>query len=110
MQLLDRLISEVPIKPNPAAIPSLCYMPLGGGENFFEGFGFANYQEKFNWPEIPMDEREGNQPPQNPLLPFLERLTHELPQRWNDRLKKYVPDDDWLLWELETPPGDEAHK
>ncbi len=58
---------------------------------------------------IPMDEREDNQPPQNPLRSFLERLTHELPQRWNDRLKKYVPDDDWLLWELETP-RDEAQK
>lgn len=110
LQLLDRLVSEVPIKPNPAAIPGLWYLPLVGGGNFFDGFGFANYREKFDWSEIPMDEREDNQLPQNPLLPFLERLTHELPQRWNDRLKKYVPDDDWLLWELEMPPGDEAHK
>jgi hypothetical protein len=50
-----------------------------------------------------MDERETDQPPQNPLLPFLERLTHELPQRWDNRLKKYVPNDDWLLWELDEP-------
>ncbi len=57
-----------------------------------------------------MDEREDNQPPRKPLLPFLERLTHELPPRWDDRLKKCVPNDDWLLWELETAPRDEAHK
>ena len=109
LQLLDRLVSEVPIKPNPAAIPSLWYLPLIGSGNFFDGFGFANYREKFNWSEIPMDEREDKQPPQNPLLPFLERLTHELPQRWDDRLKRYVPNDDWLLWELETPRS-EAQK
>ena len=23
--------------------------------------------------------------------------------RWDDRLKKYVPNDDWLLWELDEP-------
>ena len=103
LQLLDKLSSDVPIKPNPRAIPSLWYMPLVGSGNFFDGFGFADYREKFNWSEIPMDEREKDQPPQNPLLPFLERLTHELPQRWDNRLKKYVPNDDWLLWELDEP-------
>ncbi|MGH8095530.1 MAG: hypothetical protein ACREIF_19025 [Chthoniobacterales bacterium] len=103
LQLLDRLIAEVPIKPNPAAIPSLWYMPLIGGGNFFDGFGFAHYREEFGWAEIPMDAREDNQPPQNPLLPFLERLTHELPRRWDDHRKQYVPNDDWLLWELDEP-------
>ena len=62
-----------------------------------------------DWSQIPMDEREDKQPPQNPLLPFLERLTHELPQRWDDLLRRYVPNDDWLLWELETPRN-EAQK
>jgi hypothetical protein len=76
-------------------------MPLVGGGNFFDGFGFAEYREKYSWGEIAMDERERLQPPRNPLLPFLERLTHELPQRWDNRLKKYVPNDDWLLWELD---------
>nr|MBA3652061.1 hypothetical protein [Chthoniobacterales bacterium] len=69
------------------------------------GFGFADYRKKFGWAEIAMDERERMEPPQNPLLPFLERLTQELPQRWDNRLKKYVPNDDWLLWELEEPQG-----
>ncbi|CAN5363883.1 hypothetical protein BH20VER3_BH20VER3_19870 [soil metagenome] len=111
LQLLDRLVSDVPIKPNPRAIPSLWYMPLVGSGNFFDGFGFADYRESFDWAEIPMDAREKDQPPQNPLLPFLERLTHELPQRWDDRLKKYVPNDDWLLWELEPPtPGEQVRE
>jgi hypothetical protein len=52
--------------------------------------------------------RERLQPQQKPLLPFLERLTHELPQRWDNRLKKYVPNDDWLLWELEEPKRGET--
>ena len=103
LQLLDRLAADVPIKPNPRGIPSLWYMPLVGGGNFFDGFGFADYREKFSWAEIPMDEREITQPPQNPLLPFLEKLTQELPPRWDNRLKQYVPNDDWLLWELDEP-------
>ncbi len=103
LQLLDRLVSDVPIKANPRAIPSLWYMPLVGSGNFFDGFGFADYRDKFGWDDIAMDERERIQPPQTPLLPFLERLTHELPQRWDNRLKKYVPNDDWLLWELDEP-------
>jgi hypothetical protein len=50
------------------------------------------------------------QPPQNPLLPFLEKLSHQLPERWDNRLKKYVPNDDWLLWELDQaqPAGDKV--
>jgi hypothetical protein len=47
--------------------------------------------------------REKYQPPQNPLLPFLERLAQKPPQPWDDRLKKHVPNDDWLFWELQKP-------
>lgn len=101
LQLLDRLVSDVPIKPNPRATPSLWYMPLVGSGNFFDGFGFAEYQENFGWGAIPMDEQETARTPQNPLLPFLEKLTQQIPQRWDNRLKKYVPNDDWLLWDLE---------
>jgi hypothetical protein len=60
LQLLDQLATDVPIKPNPAGIPSLWYMPLVGSGNFFDGFGFAEYREKFSWENIPMDEREEN--------------------------------------------------
>ncbi|HEY2800646.1 MAG TPA: hypothetical protein VGI85_08640 [Chthoniobacterales bacterium] len=103
LQLLDRLVSDVPIKPNPRGIPSLWYMQLVGSGNFFDGFGFAEFREKFGWPEIAMDEPEKLQPPQNPLLPFLGKLTQTLPQHWDNRLKQYVPNDDWLLWDFEEP-------
>ncbi len=41
----------------------------------------------------------------NSLLPFIEKLTQKLPQRWDNRLKRDVPNDDWLLWELNEPKG-----
>lgn len=98
--LLEKLATEVPIKNNPRAIPSLWYMPLIG-DTFFDGFGFEKYREQFGWPAIPMDEHERRHPPQRPLLPYIERLAHELPKRWDNKLKKYVTNDDWLLWELD---------
>ena len=108
LQLLDRLTSEVPIKPNPRGIPSLWYMPLVGSGNFFDGFGFAAYREKFGWDSIPLDAQESAGPPQNPLLPFLEELTRRIPPRWDHRLKKYVANDDWLLWDLDLPARGET--
>jgi hypothetical protein len=108
LRLLEKLARDVPIKPNPRAIPSLWYMPLVGSGNFFDGFGFAAFREKFNWAEIAMDEQEKTRPPQNPLLPFIEQLTHKLPQRWDNRWKKYVPNDDWLLWELDESKSGES--
>ncbi|MBA3833068.1 MAG: hypothetical protein H0X34_14465 [Chthoniobacterales bacterium] len=105
LRLLEQLATDVPVKPNPRAVPSLWYMPLVGSGNFFDGFGFAEYRKNFNWAEIAMDEQEKSQPPQNPLLPFIEKLTQKLPQRWDNRLKRYVPNDDWLLWELNEPKG-----
>ena len=100
--LLEKLADEVPIKPNPRGIPSLWYMPLIGSGNFFDGFGFAQYAGRFGWQRTPADEREEKHPPQNPLLPFLEKLASEIPRRWDNKLKKYVTNDDWLLWELES--------
>jgi hypothetical protein len=38
-KLLDQLAAEVPIKSNPRGIPSLWYVPLVGGEHFFDGYG-----------------------------------------------------------------------
>jgi hypothetical protein len=101
-ELLERLANEVPIKPNERGIPSLWYMPLIGSGNFFDGFGFARYADRFGWKRTAADEREEKFPPRNPLLPFLERLSQEVPQRWDNKLKKYVTNDDWLLWELES--------
>lgn len=107
--LLERLEREVPIKQNPRAIPSLWYIPLVGGENFFDGFGFAPYRRKFGWrQEIPLDAHEHRYPPQRPLLRFLEKLNHHLPKKWDNKLNRFAPDDDWLLWDLK--PGNRRGK
>jgi hypothetical protein len=61
-------------------------------------------EKKFGWSNRVGDflrTRERLQSPQKPLLPFLERLTRELPKRRDNRLKKYVPNDDWLLWDFD---------
>lgn len=105
--LLDQLRKEVPIKPNPGGIPSLWYMPLVGGEGFFDGFGFAPYFGKNakTWARGPLDAREEKFPPKRPLLPFLEKLVHELPKKWDTRRNAYVRNDDWLLWDLHRGDG-----
>ncbi|WP_218668861.1 hypothetical protein [Variovorax sp. KK3] len=99
-QLLDELERQVPIKANPAGVPSLWYMPLVGGESFFDGFGFDHGRRKFKWSKGPLDEREQRHKPARPLLPFLSSLAHELPKKWDNKLNRYVRNDDWLLWKL----------
>jgi hypothetical protein len=100
--LLEQVVAEAPIKPNPRGIPSLWYMPLVGADNFFDGFGFAAYNERFNWPEIALDAHEARFEIKRPLLPYLERLNRQLPQRWDNERERHVPDDDWILWDLAT--------
>jgi hypothetical protein len=100
--LLDRLKDELPIKPNDRGVPSLWYMPLVGGEGFFDGFGFhlAKFRKRYRWQQTALDERESRRKPIRPLLPFLEELTRCLPQKWDNRSKRYVRNDDWLLWDI----------
>ena len=101
-KLLKQLADEIPIKENPGGIPSLWYMPLVGGENFFDGFGFADYKDKFNWKAIPIDANEKAHKIERPLLRFLEHLDKRLQKKWDNRSKRYVRNDDWLLWDLKT--------
>ena len=69
--LLKQLEKEIPIKENPRGIPSLWYIPLVGGENFFDGFGFAAYRKRFGWQtNIAIDAHEKRFPPERPLLPW----------------------------------------
>ncbi len=106
--LLRQLESEIPIKENPRGIPSLWYIPLVGGENFFDGFGFASYRKRFGWhTDIPLDQHERDFPPKRPLLPFVEKLNRRLPKRWDRKLNRFVADDDWLLWDFsnQRTPG-----
>ena len=102
-ELLRRLELEVPIKENARGIPSLWYIPLVGGENFFDGFGFAPYRKQFGWhTDLPIDRHEKKFPPQRPLLPFVEKLNDRLPKKWDRKLNRFMPDDDWLLWDFNT--------
>jgi hypothetical protein len=108
-RLLGKVVNEVPIKDNPDGIPSLWYMPLVGGERFFDGFGFAAYRERFSWKRIPLDKHEEELEVQRPLLPYLERLSKSLPKKWDNRMKRWVRDDDWLFWELGRPGPGRSH-
>jgi len=100
-ECLNDLVQEVPIKPNPKSAPSLWYMPLIGGEKFFDGFGFAKYRKEFGWDPGPLDDREQQHPPQRPLLPFLAELDRELPKKWSSTRGRFVRDDDWLLLDIQ---------
>jgi len=99
-KLLDELRTEVPLRPNPDAIPSMWYMTLLDGHYFFDSFGFARYMKKFNWEHGELDEREEKFPPKRPLLPYLEKLNHEIPLRYDTEQKKYVENVDWLVFNL----------
>jgi len=100
LDLLEELVKESPIKPNPTGAPSLWYMPLVGGDNFFDGFGFDGYRARFGWPVGPLDEREREHPPQRSLLPFLASINDRLPRKWSVGKGRFVPNDDWLLLDL----------
>lgn len=104
-KFLEQLITEIPIKENLRGIPSLWYMNLVEGEHFFDGFGFAKYRRQFDWKKIPLDDREDALELKRPLLPFLEKLNNKLPKKWDNRRKRYVPDDDFLLWDLRHEKG-----
>ncbi len=103
-KLLKELMDEVPIRPNETGIPSAWYMPLIGGEHFFDGFGFTDYAERFAWSRTDLVEREEVVEPKKSLLPFLLALSKELPKKWDRHRKDFVPNDDWILWDLE-PSG-----
>jgi hypothetical protein len=105
-RLLDQLVAQVPIKANPEGVPSLWYMILVGGERFFDGFGFDRYRDAFpHWQDSPLDTVESRRPPVRPLLPYLERVSRELPKRYDRGARRYVPDEDWLLWDLSRSDG-----
>jgi hypothetical protein len=106
LRLLADLENQVPIKPNPKGIPSLWYMPLVGGEGFFDGFGFDDFRRDYRWrDDRPLDVREKRQVPKRPLLAFLDSLAHKLPRKWDASRGAYVRNDDWLLWDLRRRHG-----
>jgi hypothetical protein len=32
----------------------------------------------------------------------VEKLNKRLPNKWDGKLNRFVPDDDWLLWDFNT--------
>jgi hypothetical protein len=100
-KLLEDFLIESAIKENPTGVPSLWYMPLVGGEHLFDGFGFKNYIDEFHWKRNTTDDLEDAYVPKNPLLPYLEKLDTKLPQKWDNKRKKFVRNDEWLIWDLE---------
>ena len=103
LEMHDRIATQAPLKPNPSGVPSQWYMPLIGGEHFFDGFGFYLYKDlkKFKWRTTALDESESRRSLKKPLLPFLAKLNDSLPKKWDRHTKCYAPNDDWLLWNME---------
>lgn len=99
-KILDELLAETGITENPRGLPSLWYMPLIGGESFFDGFGFSHYLKYFDWQRIPLDDHEEKYEITNPLLPYLEKINQALPKKWDNKFNKFVRNDDWLLWDF----------
>ncbi len=112
LEMLDQIAEQVPLKPNPEGVPSQWYMPLIGGEHFFDGFGFYLYKgiKKFKWQTTALDESESARGLRKPLLPFLAKLNDSLPKKWDRHVKRYAPNDDWLLWNLERLSTPETRK
>jgi hypothetical protein len=102
LRLLNQLADEVPIKENKTASPSSWYTALISGEYFFDGFGFEQYKEQFDWSEMSIDQNERDHKPSKPLLPFISDLNKKLPEKWNRDKRAFVRDEDWLLWELKA--------
>ena len=106
--ILAELEQQVPIKQNVEGSPSQWYMPLVGGEHFFDGFGFHLYSEKFAWPLTLLDQAEQLRGVKKPLIPFLALLNDRIPQKWDRHKNDYGPNEDWLLWALKKEAGGAA--
>jgi hypothetical protein len=100
LELLDKLKTQIPLRTNIEATPSMWYMALIDGHYFFDGFGFKQYMKKFNWEKGELDEREDMYPPKRPILPYLEKLNRKIPQRFDREQNKYVENADWLVFDL----------
>ena len=98
--LLEKLVNEAPLRPNPQGIPSMWYMALIDGHYFFDGFGFKPYMKEFDWTPGPLDDREDRFPPKRPLLPYLEKLNGKIPVRFDLEQNKYLENPEWLIFDL----------
>ena len=106
-ELFDAFKKEVPIRPNPNAIPSLWYMALLEREDyFFDGFGWdyirnhPDFKDKIDWPYYaPLDAREvGSGVPKRPLLPYLHKLNSQIPKNFDMDRGEKTENADWLIF------------
>jgi hypothetical protein len=100
IKLLAAIETEAPMKSNESGSPSQWYMPLVGGEHFFDGFGFYLYDDVFGWSPTGIDAAEKERQLKKPLMPFLVQLNDRLPSKWDRHRGDYGPNDDWILWKL----------
>jgi hypothetical protein len=99
IRLLNALLQEQPMRPNLNGAPSIWYMGILDGDYFFDGFGFDDYRSKYQeWKSNQIDELERQFPPERPLLRYLDRIDKQVPRRYDHRLKRYVVNDDWLIF------------
>jgi hypothetical protein len=101
LDLLEKLRLEQPMKENLNGAPSLWYMGLLPGDYFFSNFGFDQFRPEYGWEEKPLDALDRQVPlaHQRSLLPYLEALDRQIPDRYDPELKCPVPNDDWLIFE-----------
>ncbi len=99
-RILKELLLQQPIRPNTNGAPSIWYMGILDGDYFFDGFGFDHYRRRYPaWRWSQLDELERRSPPERPLLRYLDKVDIEIPKRYDHRLRRYVVNDDWLIFE-----------
>ncbi|MEO7177257.1 MAG: hypothetical protein ABIW83_00285, partial [Allosphingosinicella sp.] len=99
LDLLKQMEAESPRRSNLDAAPSLWYMAMIEHEDyFFDGFGFYLFAEQMGWEETALDARERANPPQRPLIPYLDKLDSEIPKRFSAELDREVENAEWLIF------------
>ena len=103
-ELLERLEREIPDQGKPARHPEPVVHPAGRRGELLRRLRLcARIASALAGSEdIPIDRHEKRFPPKRPLLPFVEKLNQRLPKKWDGKLNRFVPDDDWLLWDFHS--------
>ena len=96
---------------NPTGSPSLWYMPLIGGEHFFDGFGFAEYQDRFQVGACRYGQSGAGREPTPQTAPAVPgRAQPKAPLQMGPPFAEVrASNDDWLLWKLEGGTDEGAH-
>lgn len=99
--LLRELEGQAPLRVNQRGIPSMWYMALIDSHYFFDGFGWADYKDKFGWPDTALDKLEKDYKVERPLLRYLEKVATEgPPKRYDLERDAMVDNPEWLLFDV----------